>query len=127
MKANLGTWVARGVFTALVAVSLWALLSNEFGDFIGKTAIQSDKLNHVIIFYVLTVVGLASFPSASVARFGVLLVIAGIGVEFAQSYVGREFGGVDALANAVGVILATLPIYISKPSRFSVARGHYPR
>ena len=111
-------WLARLLFVAILLIAVITLLTNDLEFLIGKGPTASDKVNHVIIFYALMVGAVIALPTWRVWIIGLVLMIFGVGIELAQSFVGRKFGVTDALANGVGVLLVLLPLYAAKVRRF---------
>ena len=66
----------------------------------------SDKLNHMLAFFVLGCLGVAAWPNAArLVAFGLLFV--GAGIEVGQSLVSYRSGELlDFVSDAVGVSLA---------------------
>lgn len=77
----------------------------------------SDKFEHLLAFFILTFLGLLAYPRQRVAM-GIGLVIMGCLLEAAQTVIpGRNASGLDAIANAAGVILGVI-IHLPFTRRF---------
>lgn len=79
----------------------------------------SDLANHVFAFFVLGMLARLGWPARGWLLFGILLVF-GAGIEIAQHFVGRDAAWMDWLADAVGLLLATVLWYMLPP-RWRVA------
>lgn len=110
-------WLARLLFVVILLMAVITLLTNDLEFLIGTGPTASDKANHVIVFYALMVAAVTAFPAWRTWIIAVILMIFGVGIEVAQSFVGREFGVIDALANGLGVLLVLLPLYVAEMRR----------
>ena len=117
MLVNSMIWLARLLFVAVLLMTMITLLTSDLEFLIGKGPTASDKANHVIVFYALMVVAVTAFPAWRTWVIGLVLMMFGVGIEIAQSFVGREFGVIDALANGLGVLLVLLPLYVAEMRR----------
>ena len=106
-------------FTALSVVGISVLPGRDVPN-IGLW----DKLEHVIAYATLALVGAFAFPGfLGAALLAVLLPALGAVMEICQLFVpGRsaEFG--DAVANTVGVALVLLPVTLFQTARRSYGR-----
>ncbi len=72
--------------------------------------LESDKLNHLIAYTVLTLLLVLSLPGDRRLPRGfwialLSLLLYGVVMEVVQHYIGRQFDLMDMVANAVGVLL----------------------
>jgi VanZ family protein len=107
MASSDNTWFAATAFFAgLVAVTLLALLP---GDAVDLGINVWDKLQHALAYFLLTLLGLYSFPRHA-ALAAIALAIHGALIEVAQQSIaaGRVGDPADWLADCVGIALGFL-------------------
>lgn len=76
----------------------------------------ADKLQHVLLFYVLSLVVMVGAPRVPPAPQIWMLLFLAAGSEVLQGYVGREASLQDFSADAIGMLLAFAPRWIGRPS-----------
>lgn len=90
-----------GALAVVVVMSLLpgALLPNVFSFW--------DKAQHALGFFGLTLLALWAYPKMPLLQIGLGLLVAGGGIELAQSATGWRYGDwLDWLADAVGIAAA---------------------
>jgi VanZ family protein len=94
------------VFVAACGVIAW--LSLEPTTALPSVSL-SDKIEHLIAYFGLAVIGLYAFPGAP-RRLAVGLFLGGVGIEILQSVMGlgRQGDPRDAVANTLGIALGFL-------------------
>lgn len=76
----------------------------------------ADKLQHVLLFYVLSLVVMIGAPRAPLTPQIWMLLFLAAGSEVLQGYVGRETSLHDFSADALGMLLAFAPRWIGRPT-----------
>lgn len=107
------TWVFRGLFlTGLAVILAGALGLRETGG-AWLPGLSGDKAAHAGAFYGLTLTAQLAFPRrASWLTGALVLIISGL-IELAQPAFGRQASLGDLGANAAGISLALLPVWLS--------------
>ena len=98
-------------FIAACCIIAW--LSLEPTTALPKVSL-SDKIEHLIAYFGLAVIGAYAFPP-HLKRLAIGLFLGGVGVEVLQALMGlgRQGDPLDALANTIGItlgLLATLAV-----------------
>lgn len=107
---TLTMWIRYAARVAFVT----ALLAVIYLSVAPSTAVAfpdvSDKIQHGFAYFVLTVLGLLSFPGRKgLAMLAAALIVLGCSLEGVQAMVpGRVPDGADIVANTAGVILGLL-------------------
>lgn len=78
----------------------------------------TDKLQHMAAFATLAVLGALGYPSASLRRIGLGLVLVGAGIEVVQMIpaLNRDADVMDVMADSLALVLA-LPLVAVLPGR----------
>jgi VanZ family protein len=112
--------VRTGLFAALAATIVWLsmLPSDELPD-VGV----SDKLEHALAYFALTLSGLWALPRWRWVVFAGVVAF-GVGVEFLQAGFSfdRQGDWRDALANATGALVALLLARLGNGAAFGAKR-----
>ena len=95
------------VFTAAVAVVLWATLSPARNM---PSVNLWDKAEHAVAFFGLTFLGVWALPNYRL-RIAAAVFMLGVAIEFAQALMplGRDGDIKDAVADSIGIV-AALPV-----------------
>jgi VanZ family protein len=99
------------VATVALFISLCVLV---FGPFQGMEAQfgLSDKQAHVLGFFALTTLLLTALPRFRRLDVAILCLVFGALIEVVQGFTGRSASLGDWLADALGVSLAIIPMYV---------------
>lgn len=107
------TWVFRGLFlTGLGVILIGALGLQETGG-ASPPGLAGDKAAHAGAFYGLTLTALLAFPRRAAWLTGALVFLISGLIELAQPAFGRQASVFDLAANAAGISLALLPVWVS--------------
>ena len=119
-----GLWAARVAFVLACGLSLWGALTPGRNEAPGL--FPWDKANHFVAFYVMSLVGAAAFPRASLLTIGLSLVGLGAGIEILQAtpFVARDADVKDLVADAAAVLAALAPAML--PAWRGLANGRAP-
>jgi uncharacterized protein (TIGR03382 family) len=99
-------WAGRVLF--LTAIILITDIALQPGHAFPPNLFGPDKVQHFIAFFALTLLGRMGWPGQHGALIFVVLMIYGVGIEFAQSrpWVGRTSSVSDVVADGVGILAA---------------------
>ena len=78
-----------------------------------------DKIQHLLGFYTLTVLGLAAWGRPSAARLAMGLLVLGGAIELLQAtpLIGRDGEFLDWFADLLGILFALIPaVFVRRPS-----------
>jgi hypothetical protein len=94
----------QGLTILLAVVVAWLAFRPSTG---ADQGLPWDKANHALAFMVLTVVSARGWPGAGFWRLGLVMLMAGAGIEIVQGLplIGRDMDGWDVAADMVGFAL----------------------
>lgn len=102
-------WAMR---TALLGVCVLVVMASLAGprSFLGSLVLTpSDKLTHLLAFYVIALLSALSFPPRRLWLSAAFAVTLGLCLEPLQGFTGREPSIADALFNMAGIAMALVP------------------
>lgn len=108
--------VAR-VLAVIAIVILLTLMIGPFGAAEAGAGI-SDKVGHVVAFWIIAGALAVLAPRWSLERIALVALTIGVGVEIVQGFVGRDADVLDVAADMVGIALACLTLAIMPTTRF---------
>lgn len=92
------------------------MLFFAFGDGVAQNprnlSLPTDKIQHAIGFYVLTLTVLGAFPRRPCWLLAGAVLLLGAAIELVQPWVGRQGSLEDVLADLAGIAAAVLPCWI---------------
>ena len=98
----------------LLAAILYVSFAPKGSNLPSLPPLLSDKVNHIAGTYVLTLLSLAAVPKLRPLWAAAMIILAGGAIELAQEQFGREASLGDFLANAAGVLLAVIPLWLAR-------------
>ena len=117
----LGAWMSSPAFdraakAAFAAAVFAAFVGAVWPDPSADRLLKSDKLLHIVAFYVLGALGYLAFPRAPLWRLGLALSAYGALIEACQGLpiVGRDADFWDWVADTAAVGAAILPVALAR-------------
>ncbi|MBK8908082.1 MAG: VanZ family protein [Rhodospirillales bacterium] len=118
---TLAIWIRYGARAGFVVALLAVIYLSVAPQTTSAFPDVSDKIQHAFAYFVLTMLGLLSFPQQkALAVLAVALIVLGCGLEGVQAMVpGRVPAGSDIVANTAGVLIGLLLAAIARRLLFS--------
>lgn len=104
---------ARAVFAAALILAFAVAVSPAA---VGNCSGNFDKIAHGMAFYGLSLLGALCLPRIKLGVLAALMVTYGALIEVVQGLpmVGRDASGGDLIADALGMIMALMPIVVAR-------------
>lgn len=98
---------ARFLFAAILLSILFFAFTP--GHYMPSVFTGQDKLNHIVAFFLLTLLGKYAFSTIKSYTLFVYLTLLAIGIEIVQKlFTSREFSMVDAAVGIISILLGLL-------------------
>lgn len=111
---KLSTFAKIGFFAALLFTLVMATLPNPPA----LPAAPSDKVQHILAFFVLTIVHCVAYPRVSFVLRIVVMAMLGAGIEIVQAYppLHRDGNLADFIADVAAVLVASALMAVLTPA-----------
>lgn len=96
----------------IIIITIYYLAFIPEASFISNYFKEYDKLNHILAFFILSILFFKSFYNLNTFIRILILIIISFSIEVIQPFFLREFSFLDILANFLGIALFHLACYI---------------